>query len=58
MPDKNIYQEHGYFNRREYLLGLADEYGVRGAEVIALANLLGPTEDFDGLVSAVQDIAE
>ena len=53
-----VYQEHGYTNRQEYLEALADDYGVDVNTVFALAYLLGPTEDFDGLVSAVEDLEE
>lgn len=52
----SIYEENGYDNREEYLEELAREYGVPPYKVRALAMLLGPEEDFDGLVSAVQDM--
>lgn len=51
----NIYQENGYENRREYLTELAWEYGVSEQVVFALADMLGPNEDFDGLVSEIED---
>ena len=47
------YQELGYENRRAYLESLAHEY-PRDA-VFALAAMLGPSEDFDGLVTALED---
>jgi hypothetical protein len=53
----SIYQEHGFDSRREYLLDLADCCGVDPEIVFALADLLGPSEDFDGLVNAVEDAA-
>ena len=53
----SIYQDHGFENRREYLLDLADSCGVDPSIVFALADLLGPSEDFDGLVNAVEDAA-
>ena len=53
----NIYQEHGFENREAYLKDLADEYGVDAQVVYMIADLYGPTEDFDGLVSEVQDYA-
>lgn len=49
----NIYQEHGYKNRAEYLKSLCEEYDA--TTVYALANLLGPSEDFDGLVTMLND---
>jgi hypothetical protein len=47
------YQELGYENRRAYLEGLAEEYPRE--TVFALASMLGPSEDFDGLVTALED---
>lgn len=51
----NTYQENGYANRAEYLRSMSDEYGIDLATVHALANALGPQEDFDGLVVALED---
>ena len=51
----SIYQELGYKNRREYLETLADEYGIEIEHVLAMAALLGPDEDFDGLVTMLED---
>lgn len=52
----NDYQAHGYASRRDYLEGLAVEYPR--ATVFALASMLGPNEDFDGLVTALEDYAD
>ena len=52
------YQAEGYENRRAYLLSLADDTGVDLKTVLALADLLGPSEDFDGLVTSLEDYAE
>lgn len=49
----NLYQEHGFTDRQDYLESLCKEHD-RGA-VYALADLLGPEEDFDGLVSNLED---
>lgn len=54
----NIYQEHGFSNRREYLINLADDFGLPVSEVFAIARLLGSSEDFDGLICALEDRAE
>lgn len=51
------YQEDGYESRAEYLEGLADETGVSLRMVWELAQLLGPEEDFDGLVTSLEDQA-
>lgn len=53
-----IYQEEGYENRKEYLMTLPDIFGVDYDTVIALANVLGSSEDFDGLISALEDMEE
>lgn len=54
----SIYTENGYQNRRDYLDSLADDYGVERATVYAIADLYGPGEDFDGLVTAIEDLGE
>lgn len=54
----SIYTEEGYKNRREYLDCLADGAGVDRSTVYALAGILGPSEDFDGLVTAIEDAAD
>lgn len=51
----SIYQEHGYANRREYLKSVAEDYGVELCNVFALADALGPNEDFDGLITMIED---
>jgi hypothetical protein len=49
------YLEHGCETRAEYLAMLADEYCISLRTVKALASMLGPNEDFDGLVCACED---
>jgi hypothetical protein len=51
----NVYTENGYKNRRDYLSNLADDYGLDLSEVLAIADMLGANEDFDGLVSSLED---
>ena len=53
--DKNIYQENGYADRDDYLTCLSEDYGVSIESVYSLAEMLGENEDFDGLVSALED---
>ena len=55
--DMSIYQENGFSSRRKYLENLADDMGIDPSIVYALADLLGPTEDFDGLVTSLEDYA-
>jgi hypothetical protein len=52
----NPYVEEGYANRKEYLQGLADNMGLPVSTVFALADILGPNEDFDGLVTELEDL--
>ena len=49
---------HGYESRKDYLTCLAEELGLETDTVFLLADLLGPTEDFDGLVTTLEDYAE
>lgn len=51
----SIYTENGYTDRKEYLDNLADDFGIDNGTVHALADVLGESEDFDGLVSALED---
>ena len=55
MFKKNIYQENGYADRDDYLTCLSEDYGVSIEDVYSLAEMLGEHEDFDGLVSALED---
>jgi hypothetical protein len=55
---ENIYQQNGFENRKDYLNALADEYGVPTNVVYSVASMLGASEDFDGLVSSIQDYAD
>ena len=52
----NIYEEKGYKNRGEYLDDMADVYGVDRGTVGALAEVLGDSEDFDGLINELEDL--
>lgn len=55
---ENLYIENGYKNRRDYLENLAFDMGIDKAVVFSLASLLGSVEDFDGLVSMLEDYSE
>ena len=48
----SIYVENGYANRTEYLNELREEYGDL---VDILIGVLPSSEDFDGLVIALED---
>jgi|TARA_B110000091_G_scaffold60154_1_gene65959 hypothetical protein len=50
----NIYQENGYANRFAYLKGLAVNHGIDLQVVLVCAEMLGPEEDFDALVTHLE----
>lgn len=54
----NIYQKHGFDSRRDYLESLAFDYDLEVEDVFNIAGLLGPSEDFDGLLSELEDVAQ
>jgi len=51
----DVYVDNGYKNRADYLKSLSEEYGIKLSTVKAMASMLGPDEDFDGLVSELED---
>ena len=52
----SIYKENGFDTRVDYLIVLADTYGIDQSIVFAMADMLGKNEDFDGLINALEDI--
>lgn len=52
----DVYKENGYKNRVDYLNCLADDNGIDPYIVFTLADMLGENEDFDGLVSEIEDM--
>jgi hypothetical protein len=54
----SIYQERGYSDRNDYLNSLVDEYGVDAEAVSVFSDVFGPSEDFDGLISCLEDYAD
>ena len=53
---QTIYQSEGFANRTEYLEDLADNFCIDVQTVFTLASILGSNEDFDGLVTALEDL--
>jgi hypothetical protein len=51
----SIYTDNGYTDRKDYLENLADDLGLELDMVFAIADMLGPNEDFDGLVISLED---
>lgn len=54
----SIYTEQGYKDRQDYLQALSEEFEIDIDTVVALASVLGAGEDFDGLVTMLQDYEE
>lgn len=51
----SVYTDQGYEDREDYLRCLAEDNEVDYSMVRTLADVLGPSEDFDGLVTSIQD---
>lgn len=51
----SVYTDNGYANRKEYLNELREEYGEL---VNILTSVLPSSEDFDGLITALEDAME
>lgn len=51
----NPYEIMGYDTREEYLESLVDDFGLDKEIIFAAADLLGPSEDFDGLITTLED---
>jgi len=52
---KSVYAANGYKDRGDYLDSLADDRGIDRMSVDIIADVLGENEDFDGLISALDD---
>jgi hypothetical protein len=48
-----IYQQNGYKDREDYLDSLREDYGEA---VDILTSVLPPSEDFDGLITSLEDM--
>jgi hypothetical protein len=49
------YQADGAIDRFGYLENLAADHGVTFETILTLVDALGPDEDFDGLVTTLED---
>lgn len=54
----DIYTMNGYANRVDYLRCMSEDYGIPIDTVHVIADVLGPNEDFDGLVSALENVED
>jgi len=53
--NEGVYVANGYKDRGDYLDSLADDRGIDRTTVDIIADVLGETEDFDGLINALDD---
>lgn len=51
----SIYTSKGYESREDYLASLACDLDLDPETVYMAADMLGPNEDFDGLVTSLED---
>ena len=56
--NESVYTDAGFKSRKDYLKSLADDYGVDYNIVAELAYMLGPDEDFDALVTEIEDLVD
>jgi hypothetical protein len=54
----NIYIEEGYQSRRHYLECLSEDMGISKETVFMTASILGSSEDFDGLITTLEDMGD
>ena len=54
----NVYQENGYKDRKDYLKSLAEDFDMEYEDVVMLATTLGESEDFDALITSLEDYWE
>ena len=50
---QSVYQQNGFANREDYLDSLREEYGEELVD--ALTSVLPASEDFDGLITELED---
>ena len=55
LNNESVYERNGYKDRKEYLTSLADDRGIDPMAVDVISDVLGESEDFDGLISALDD---
>ncbi len=49
----SLYQQHGFDNRKHYIKCLREDFG---AELVdAMLEIMPPSEDFDGLITELED---
>ena len=54
----SYYTDNGFKDRKDYLNSLADDFEIDKETVYMMADLLGQSEDFDGLITSLEDYTE
>ena len=54
-PNDDVYASNGYKDRDDYLNSLAEDRGIDRMDISIIADALGESEDFDGLISMLDD---
>jgi hypothetical protein len=54
----SYYTDNGFKNRKHYLNSLAENFEIDKNTVYMMADLLGESEDFDGLITSLEDYSE
>jgi len=52
---ETIWTRNGYDGRKHYLTCLSESMGIDLETVLNLAAVLGASEDFDGLITSLED---
>ena len=55
IKNNSRYTDKGYKNRIDYFNSLSERFNIDIESVYALSDMLGIDEDFDGLVSSLDD---
>jgi len=56
--NEGAYAANGYKDRDDYLNSLADDRGIDRMAVNIIADIMGENEDFDGLITALDDFED
>jgi hypothetical protein len=55
IKNNSRYTDKGYKNRIDYFKSLSERFNIDINSIFALSDMLGIDEDFDGLVSSLDD---
>jgi hypothetical protein len=56
--NEGVYTANGCKDRDDYLNSLADDRGIDRMAVNIISDMLGENEDFDGLITALDDFKD